>query len=1289
MKKTTTSSPLSTQTFNASGDSPTHISPTAATKYPEYKRNNSSKTDILKRTGSSGPGAGGIPRLSTIDTKPYSPVRTPSSSSRMPKSRNNSATSQQNKSSISSSHSDQLKQAHSNYSAQEKTYLRKIKNGKADDYYTTAIIADLSESDYISDDDDEDDPQRQDADNLENQDDGLFKGLDLEMDPYETLGAEFLESAKENPTLIERMEWQTMLTLVLKGDVVTSEKIRIKTQNDFNAQTTYKDNLWLGIKAFLLGRTEDQQMKIIMYNRSIADETISEILGFKVKDQENAREEVRELLDKFENVKDLWRDQTEMVNEKPICATELFLTRIDALNSWQNITDAFDTHVKMVKEWVKSDDLDLTTKHTDGFTEASFPERLLKERDIVSIFKKRIFSSGLPWVNKSKEAYLAFHEYYEELGLPNFLSSLSQICAFPLELIEEVIKVRLVYARKVDNPTMMMIDEMIADFSTYISIAVSLKHNYIEYCKGWSMEMELSEAFDDNIVEAIGYLFKLLNKKLINTTTKSFKTFKEPDDLEDTWKLLRNVGVSIKNAGPEIASQICILLSRLAQRLNSYVLYECNSMKDLAFDEKKSNEQRSLEMLQLVSKSTDNFGLIRRKLLKLTMDIRKAFSNAALFQLNQVKEFLELLRDTGHFLIQSPHSSRGTYCIASGNLYGRSDAIIDILNGSEIGSEMNDSRRLFAEGDVRDDSPPDIGYVIVINAPMAMVWEGEIVGLHSENFNFDIKKGQVLVITQGSSGNLRHIKSEFLSVVGDTVTFIEHRSSITRVNKELIKTDRLFYRVVISLLDDVKSAVTSIQHIDKHHEAVHSLFVFVRDVCKNSLRIMETSRRPTIIKRMIAMSIDWVAFIVDDCIPTDKRTFRWCVAALEFAMEVSKGYNIVTLEDEYFSRLKEKVAGCMSLLISHFDIMGARSSEAEKKMLKTQFKPTNLQDDALILQGFSDQTMKQIQSLEARLPCNLVGKVIDDTESENQFLSILASQFASISMRWQKRKFIGGGSFGSVYSAINLDTGAVLAVKEIKLQDPSSFKHIVPSIKEEMTVLEMLNHPNIVQYYGVEVHRDKVNLFMEYCEGGSLAALLEHGRIEDEVVIQLFALQMFEGLAYLHERNIIHRDIKPENILFDHNGVIKFVDFGAAKVIANNVTRKITKVNSMTGTPMYMSPEVITGSVTSKYGAVDIWSTGCCVLEMATGRRPWAALDNEWAIMYHIAAGHLPTFPTKDQLGDSGINFLYRCLQQDPNKRPTAVELLQDPWLVDIRNKAFEDGSSSSSEVSSEYGDGN
>jgi len=158
-----------------------------------------------------------------------------------------------------------------------------------------------------------------------------------------------------------------------------------------------------------------------------------------------------------------------------------------------------------------------------------------------------------------------------------------------------------------------------------------------------------------------------------------------------------------------------------------------------------------------------------------------------------------------------------------------------------------------------------------------------------------------------------------------------------------------------------------------------------------------------------------------------------------------------------------------------------------------------------------------------------LGRVLEDSNEADRSLTSLSSSATNVTLRWQQGQFVGGGTFGSVYAAINLDSGYLMAVKEIRLQDPQLIPTIAGQIRDEMGVLEVLDHPNIVSYYGIEVHRDKVYIFMEYCSGGSLAGLLEHGRIEDEMVVMVYALQMLEGLAYLHESGIVHRDIKPES----------------------------------------------------------------------------------------------------------------------------------------------------------------
>ncbi|KAJ3160363.1 Suppressor of Sensor Kinase (SLN1) [Geranomyces michiganensis] len=298
----------------------------------------------------------------------------------------------------------------------------------------------------------------------------------------------------------------------------------------------------------------------------------------------------------------------------------------------------------------------------------------------------------------------------------------------------------------------------------------------------------------------------------------------------------------------------------------------------------------------------------------------------------------------------------------------------------------------------------------------------------------------------------------------------------------------------------------------------------------------------------------------------------------------------------------------------------------------------------------------------------LVGKVLDSRNVVDRNLSFLASTSSSISLRWQQGKFLGGGSFGSVYMAINLETADLMAVKEIRFTDVTSLDALQRSIKDEMNVLQLLHHPNIIEYYGVEVHRDKLYIFMEYCPH-SVSSLLEHGgQFADEQVTKVYSKQMLRGLEYLHEKGIVHRDVKPANTLLGQEGQIKYVDFGASKIYKTQKTVVVNgEANTLVGTPHYIAPEVITGEGLGRQGAQDIWSMGCCVLEMVTGRKPWAGLDNEWAVMYHIGiANRIPPLPEPSQLSEAGIDFLEQCFTRPAAQRPSAKELLDHPWVRDV-----------------------
>jgi mitogen-activated protein kinase kinase kinase len=675
----------------------------------------------------------------------------------------------------------------------------------------------------------------------------------------------------------------------------------------------------------------------------------------------------------------------------------------------------------------------------------------------------------------------------------------------------------------------------------------------------------------------------------------------------------------------------------------------------------------------------DSVRVRQRKLFRFSRLLTQRFENCAEYNINleseTLIEFTNSLVFSGHFLVESADVPNDMYIIASPALQDRPHDIQSLLGTC-----------YHAEDNPEDPSNP---YVLILKPENTLYWAGKKLSFDIRPPALDIQVSRLRLVADGSQQRLANAKITFVQHTGFELTALnEQRANLPRVNTELKKIKRTAFNLSNAIMNSVEIIRKQTEGLECQ-ELIQTCFAFATEFGQRSIHYMDSNRRALNNMKLMKLALDWISFICDDCNSSDRKTFRWAVVALEFAMVMTQGQNILSMSDGEYGRLRAKVAGCMSLLVSHFDIMGARSTlaaQAEKQRIenlmgKHSMDISNIEDDDVSSSIVRQKWIEQISELDDTrkqrdVERAALGRVLEDSNEALRALTYLSSSSSNVHFRWQQGQFIGGGTFGSVYVAINLETNELMAVKEIRLQDPQLIPTVVSQIRDEMTVLQVLDHPNVVSYYGIEPHRDKVYIFMEYCDGGSLAALLEHGRIEDETVIMVYALQMLEGLAYLHERGVVHRDIKPENILLDHDGVIKFVDFGAAKVIARQTGGTMAagvaaagRQNSMQGTPMYMSPEVIRGSSSGRLGSADIWSLGCVILEMATGRRPWAVLDNEWAIMYNIAQGNTPQLPSRDQLSGPGISFLEKCFDRDPSKRASAAEALQDPWIMTLRSQ--------------------
>nr|XP_008383176.2 mitogen-activated protein kinase kinase kinase NPK1-like isoform X1 [Malus domestica] len=322
----------------------------------------------------------------------------------------------------------------------------------------------------------------------------------------------------------------------------------------------------------------------------------------------------------------------------------------------------------------------------------------------------------------------------------------------------------------------------------------------------------------------------------------------------------------------------------------------------------------------------------------------------------------------------------------------------------------------------------------------------------------------------------------------------------------------------------------------------------------------------------------------------------------------------------------------------------------------------------------------------------------------------VASRDDAPPIRWRKGELIGSGAFGRVYMGMNLDSGELLAVKQVLIAANSASKEKtqahIRELEEEVKLLKNLSHPNIVRYLGTAREEDSLNILLEFVPGGSISSLLGKFGSFPESVIRMYTKQLLLGLEYLHKNEIMHRDIKGANILVDNKGCIKLADFGASKKVVELAT--INGAKSMKGTPYWMAPEVILQTGHSflvcafslglvllrntllevfyfscayinqirftdvdilytvclhKKCSADIWSVGCTVIEMATGKPPWSQQYQEVAVLFHIGTTKSHP-PIPEHLSAEAKDFLLKCLEKEPCRRSSASELVQHPFVI-------------------------
>ncbi|CAF1182929.1 unnamed protein product [Adineta ricciae] len=312
----------------------------------------------------------------------------------------------------------------------------------------------------------------------------------------------------------------------------------------------------------------------------------------------------------------------------------------------------------------------------------------------------------------------------------------------------------------------------------------------------------------------------------------------------------------------------------------------------------------------------------------------------------------------------------------------------------------------------------------------------------------------------------------------------------------------------------------------------------------------------------------------------------------------------------------------------------------------------------------------------------------------------------NIAFPWRRGTRIGQGGAGVAFRAINSSNGSIVCMKEIQLSSiasrslPSTYPEKLRRIAEEIDMIMSINHPNIVRYFGIEKYKRTIYICMEYClstvneflndirafqhrahSRKSISGLWTDSSDQDDEIntdnihvapslnvyelVRGFVKQLLQALLALHEHCIVHCDVKGDNIFIaNENGhyIVKLGDFNLShRLELESPSGNVSDSRSTQFGTLYFKPpepEYVYQS--------DIWALGCTVIEMLTGKHPWANVvrpqEERLYIQNQLLAKKGPPIPDELKEHHEAYDFIGLCLIPDLNERPLAKALLDHPY---------------------------
>ena len=378
-----------------------------------------------------------------------------------------------------------------------------------------------------------------------------------------------------------------------------------------------------------------------------------------------------------------------------------------------------------------------------------------------------------------------------------------------------------------------------------------------------------------------------------------------------------------------------------------------------------------------------------------------------------------------------------------------------------------------------------------------------------------------------------------------------------------------------------------------------------------------------------------------------------------------------------FSRRKEQrktISASNSLHLKQIQNLGEEQKKIGKSLFSKQSKE-KISFDPNIKENKSNKEKSTFQrrnnrSISLVQKKKLGSQIFKDELKIKVSINNLVNEIQGLpTMKYKVTNKIGEGSYGAVYLAFNIYTKQKVAIKRIIKNEENKIDEL--ELINEINILKKLSHPNILKIIEFYQSEHSYYIITDHCSNGELYDQIKYKYNENQLAVLFY--QMFSGIAYLHDKNIVHRDLKLENILISEIEVdkktndrffwIKIIDFGTAKIFEKNKKEK-----SVVGSSYYIAPEVLKKSYNEK---CDTWSIGVILYMLIVGRAPFDGVDDD-EIISNIKKGkynsnHKKLIESSKEVQD----LVKKLLLVDSKKRLSAIDALKHPWFKKFKAKCI------------------